>query len=203
MYYLGDDVWVQHWSRWIEAFKFESSKRSSLIYCIVITYLVLDHDSAVEGLEECWLHLRLWWKSVGAAPSILIIPPCTWHSISSLIIPPCTQRIMSVAYEDQCASDLLNERITISSSEYSKLVLLYVVHLYDVQKIQHCWRTSYSHTHTRTFVRDDSEKVVHVHMYKRQKILVYDRAYAPKGFTASVSDTRGRLALWHNVYGSL
>ena len=36
----------------------------------------------------------------------------------------------------------------ISSSEYSKLVHLYVVHVYDEQKIQHCWRTSYSYTPT-------------------------------------------------------
>ena len=51
-----------------------------------------------------------------------------------------TQCIISVVNEDQCVSDLFDERTTISSSEYSKLVLLCVVHVYDM-----FYRVSCSH----------------------------------------------------------
>ena len=69
---------------------------------------------------------------------------------------PFTAHHYSVVYEDQCASDLFDERTTISLSEYSKLVLLYVVHVYDVQKIQYCWRTLYFYTHTYKSTRQNS-----------------------------------------------
>ena len=40
-----------------------------------------------------------------------------------------TQQNISFVYEDQCASDLFDEKTTISSSEWTDLVLLYVVHV--------------------------------------------------------------------------
>ena len=89
-----------------------------------------------------------------------------------------TQHITSFVYEDQCASDLFDEKTTISSSEWRDLVLLYVVHVCGVQKIQHGWRTSYSYTHTY-YCTYTTLRRSYTYKSTRQNILVYDRVDAP------------------------
>ena len=89
-----------------------------------------------------------------------------------------TQQIISFVYEDQCATDLFDEKTKISSSEWRDLVLLYVVHVYDVQKIQHGWRTSYSYTHTY-FCTCTRLRRSFTYKSTRQNSLVYDRVDAP------------------------
>ena len=85
-----------------------------------------------------------------------------------------TQHITGFVYEDQYAIDFFDEKTTISSSKWRDLVFLYVVHVYDVQKIQQSWRTSYSYTHayfcTCTMLRRS-----YTYKSTMQNSLVYDR----------------------------
>ena len=88
--------------------------------------------------------------------------------------PNCrTQHIISFVYEDQYASDLFDEKTTISSSERRDLVLLYVV-----QKIQHGWRTSYSYTH-KYFCTCTTLIWSYTYKSTRQNSLVYDSVDTP------------------------